>query len=127
MKRIIADILDGPARGNHFTIGRAPILLRITYSAARLFDVLDQLDDTPRQDEVVWVYRMTGAGGPCFVDYSGPGGRRCGECVSSCTYAILPEQPEDGTLRDNQAWRAWCDANQDRLMPDWARGRAVMP
>ncbi len=119
--------LDGPAAGQTLTLQRTPVLLRVVHVGENV-DALDQLDDLASSNESITVYRMTDAPSHCHVDYRDPKtGRRRGEWRRMATYAVLPEQPDDATLRDNEAWKAWCRANFDRVAPEWAKGRSVMP
>jgi len=119
--------LDGPADGQHLNLRRTPVLLRVV-QAGNAFDALDQLDDTASPDETITVYQLTQAPGWCHIDgRDAKTGRRWGETRPIATYALLPEQPDDATLRDNAAWREWCRMNFDRLAPEWAKGRSVMP
>lgn len=114
--------IDGPAQ-DHITQGqRIPILLRVVHSN-KGFDCLDQLDDEPEPAEQIWVYRLAKPPTTAMVDWSDKKtGRRRGGCQQMGSYAILPDQPDDGVLRNTAKWRAWCAENQDRLMPDWAKG-----
>ncbi len=127
MSLMFTTFVDGPAKGKHFQLSRSPILLRVV-NVGDHFDALDQLDDVASSNEHITAYRLVSAPGVCFIDGRDPkSGRRCGRRLSTGTYAVLPEQPEDATMRDNEAWRAWCGANNDRLLPEWAKGKTVMP
>jgi len=119
--------IDGPAKGEVLSLARSPILLRVV-NVGDHFDALDQLDDLASSNESITVYRLTAEPSVCFIDGRDPKtGRRWGVRLSVGTYAVLPEQPDDATLRDNQKWRAWCVAKMDLLMPEWAKTKAVMP
>jgi hypothetical protein len=63
---------------------------------------LDQLEDMPRPDEAIHVYRIV-PGTWTFV-YVRPGGR-----FEHGEYRYLPDAPV-GQLRDTAAWRAWVGA-----------------
>lgn len=115
---------DGPAKGKTLNCTRAPIMLRVTETPEGAFDALDQPEDLARSDEKIHVYRLAAAPSFVHVDYRGKGGRRCGRNFQMGVYELLPEQPADEDVRTTAAWCAWCDANKERLMPDWAKGKA---
>lgn len=118
---------DGPAKGQRLSLQRSPILLRVV-NVGDHWDALDQLDDQASSNETITVYVLAAAPGVCFIDGRDPKtGRRFGERRSMGTYKLLPEQPEDAILRDNALWREWCRVNHERLLPEWARGKTVMP
>lgn len=106
--------MDGPAAGQGFALRRAPMFLRVVESIGQLggFDVLDQLDDEPREGERVHVYRMVpGSWGCAYV---------CGRGASAASgryeWGIYRHVPDaDGEqLRETVAWRAWVDAQVGR-------------
>lgn len=113
--------VDGPAKGKVLNCTRTPIMLRVTETSEGTIDALDQPDDLARSDEKIHVYRLAGPPGFVHVDYRGEGGRRCGRNFQIGAYELLPEQPADEDVRSTAAWRAWCDANKERVMPDWAK------
>jgi hypothetical protein len=117
---------DGPAAGEIVYLEREPILLRVTQSP-RGWDALDQIDDTPAADETVYVYVQAERPTTAFVDYQDKAGRRHGEAMRTAAYALSPAQPGDSVLRDNEAWRAWCRGVGMGLLPEHAKGLAVMP
>jgi len=102
-------LADGPAAG-HYSIRRAPHFLRaVRFETVQ--DVLDQLNDTPRLGETVYVYELD-TSEPWFDP----------ESFERATLAIICPPPGargtyrhradvDGeTLRETEAWRAWCRA-----------------
>jgi hypothetical protein len=115
---------DGRARGRYST-RRAPFFIRAVVSKVDgKVDLLDQLADTPNDDEVVHVYQ---ASGPLF----------CPDTMARTGFAIIcPPPGASGTyrhradvdgeqLRTTDAWRAWCRAQDvDRPMLD---GETLQP
>jgi len=123
----MAYFCDGPAKDQHLNLTRHPILLRVV-NVGDHWDALDQLEDTASSNESITVYRLTAKPTMCFIDYRDPKtGRRRGERREAASYEVLPEQPDDATLRNDDRWREWCQANHERLAPEWARGKTVMP
>ena len=98
---------DGPAADVALELCRAPLLLRAVQSKKGEWDALDQLKDEPTEDEVVVVYRRSSE--PFVVHFSFRNGRgRDGKSILNATYQMVEGQPDDATLRDTKAWRAWC-------------------
>jgi hypothetical protein len=97
--------VDGPAAGVTLMLRRAPMLLRAVRAADGTWDALDQLEDTPRADETVVVYRM--ARGPFAMHVNRD--RRHGGCAwyRGGEYVALDPQPPTTTVRDTETWRAW--------------------
>lgn len=102
---------DGPAAGKALMLKRSPLYLRVVQGAKGQFDGLDQLIDTPSAGEFVIVYRRVSLDGHAMVDWT-EGGRRRGGCFPCATYAVVAEQPDQGTATDTEKWRAWCYARQ---------------
>lgn len=98
--------IDGPASGQILNLMRCPLLLRVTRDAAGNFDALDQLDDEPRLDESIFVYRL--AEGPTRVHFLLGNPRRC-EWRLKAAYKLESVQPPDGVMRDCDAWRRWAN------------------
>lgn len=101
---------DGPARGYAPILGRAPRFLRVVYDARRTdgqhtgrhWDVLDQVDDEPREGELIFVYRLAGA--PGYVCGRGRGGSGL-----VAEYVHVPEVDGE-SVRETAAWRAWAQS-----------------
>lgn len=99
------EILDGPAAGRTFAVRRAPLLVRLVQERALLgdggWDVLDQIDDYPKLDENVHVYRREPStwGIVCIR----PGGRYE---MGKYRHVWLPHGLRE-TLRQNETWRSW--------------------
>ena len=99
---------DGPARGRYST-RRAPHFLRAVVAPDGKVDLLDQLNDGPRVDEVVHVYEAVGQ-------------TFCPDTMARTGFAIIcPPPGASGTyrhradvdgeqLRSTEAWRTWCRA-----------------
>lgn len=100
--------LDGPAQGQHLSLRRSPLYLRVVCDAAGHWDALDQIDDTPAPGETIHAYRRAGAATVCHLLIRGNrDGRRSG-WYSSAQYLHLREQPSATELRDTALWQAWC-------------------
>ena len=89
---------DGPAKGMTLMLKRTPVYLRVVCSLGKV-DTLDQLKDTPRDDESVHAYRMNGeVRGSC----STTAGR-----FNIADYSLCDPQPSDATMRILSAWQDW--------------------
>ena len=108
--------IDGPAAGVNLLVRRASILLRVVCSASGKWDALDQVDDSPKADEVIFLYRMEKFVGRAFVCVRGKGGG--GGAKEMADYKFMPEQPSDADMRDSKRWLAWCETNKERLLAD---------
>lgn len=109
---------DGPAQDTVLQLARAPLFLRVTQNAAGKFDALDQLDDHPRANESVTVYRKVSDDGTVHVDFRDERGRRRGAWYACATYALATMQPDDATARDTTLWRQWCLDHQRQAAQD---------
>ncbi len=97
--------VDGPAKGALLTLRRAPVFLRVVIDSGCKVDALDQVDDTPRPDEAVHVYRLAGEVGTSIVCRRGKG---CQTSVSA-EYRLNPSQPGTEVARDTGRWQEWCE------------------
>lgn len=98
---------DGPARNVTLNLVRTPLLLRVTHSKTKkTWDACNELEDDPREDEEIFAYVLSD--GP-FRAFVRPGG-----LTVIAAYRILDPQPADADMRTNDAWRAWCSANDPR-------------
>lgn len=114
--------LDGPASGVSLVLGRAPLLLRVVQSAGGEWDALDQIDDAPAPGETIHLYWIaTRQPRVAFLDYQDRTGRRRGQRMESADYVAYPAPPPDEVMRDNQRWRAWCDANEQTIRQRWSQ------
>lgn len=115
--------LDGPAAGFEPDLRRAPMYVRVVGTLGEhgmgcgptcdrghwKLDVLDQLDDEPREGERIFVYEAVpsaaGAAGVVFACRGGKGGGR---------YEYRDYRHRDDVdgeqFRDNETWRAWAQA-----------------
>lgn len=106
--------LDGPAAGVSLCCARAPLFLRVVQDTAGKWDSLDQLADTPAPGETIHVYRKVSSEGTVHIDYRDAQGRRRGRWEQIAGYRLHEVQPDDATLRETAAWRAWATAEQAR-------------
>lgn len=111
---MITRILDGPAVGQEFVLRRAPVMLRVVHGP-RGWDALDQPEDSPADNETVYVYRMEGEATVIHVSIRGAGRKNAGYYASG-HYRLLNEQPHPMHTRTNAAWAAWCELNRDKLL-----------
>jgi hypothetical protein len=112
-----ATFLDGPAQGVVLDLRRAPFMLRVVKNhKTGEWDALDQPDDVVKPTEQVFVYRSTAAPSHIKCQKRSESG-----FYESTSYQLLAEQPKEETIRTNQGWRAWCDANREALVAGtWA-------
>lgn len=100
-------ILDGPAAGAELPLRRAPIFLRVVVNRKNnRIDGLDQLDDTPRPNEDVFVYRAIEGTLFNLPDGTFICGR--GGAMAAAAGDYVHVEMDGNTLRDTGAWRAWC-------------------
>ena len=117
--------IDGAAVGVELSLRRAPILLRVVRNRAGNWDALDQPNDQATVSESIFVYRLVAEPTWIRVCARGKGGKDLRGYWWSGDYEQLCEQPSDAVMRDNNVWATWCEANQDRFMPDWAKRPAT--
>lgn len=117
--------IDGPANGVTLNLRRVPVLLRVVCADGQ-WDALDQLHDTPKPTETVYVYRLVEKPSVVHVDSRGKDGRRRGQWLHYARYEYASLQPMREVLRNNVAWRAWCSAAGTAVLPAWAKD-APMP
>lgn len=111
--------LDGPAAGVVLACSRAPHFLRVVHAtdsreSEQEWDALDQLTDTPRHGEKVYVYRKTEDHGWVHYDGRDKNGRRFGRTEQCADYRLHESQPDDATLRNNAKWAGWAQAEYAR-------------
>ena len=109
--------IDGSAAGTILRCARAPMMLRVVVGSDGAIDALDQLTDSPREGESVFVYMMKGPPEPTgFWDGRDPKtNRRIGGPFASVAYKLLPDQPSPDRLRTRDAWSSWCEENREKL------------
>ena len=105
--------LDGPAAGINLMLRRAPVFLRVTLDRAAKWDGLDQLGDTPNDDEQIFVYRRQGEPTRMHLLIRGKG-KAGGGWYEMGEYRFWPEQPTDEQMRHMPERRAWCVAQQQK-------------
>jgi hypothetical protein len=119
----------GPADGFQLHIVRTPLLLRVTKTDAGAVDCLNEITDEAMPEEALSVYRLRGNPGRGFMCRRGSGGGCTPTADGDYDYLGPPSWfggiPPDETLRNNTLWAEWCDANRERLMPAWAKGKGA--
>lgn len=106
--------LDGPAKDVRLELERTPVFLRVVMDQDGTIDALDQLDDTPKPTEFIYVYRIDGEpsrGFACGRDAKGK--RSCRHFVHA-EYKLYPEQPSQEGLRDFDFWSSWAEMECNR-------------
>lgn len=99
------ELKDGPCKGTYL-VKRAPLFLRAVKDKNGQTDVLDQLDDTPRESEVVYIYQLDGEAGWIHLYARGKGGKAATGFYMTGAYHHLPEV--DGQiLRETSRWQQW--------------------
>ena len=93
---------DGPAKGQHLALKRAPRFLRVVREGA-VWDALDQLTDQPKPNETLYAYEIVGQ--PFSVHINRAGGR--GGFYMGGSYKLVEPQPSDAEMRLN--WPTWCE------------------
>ena len=106
------ELLDGPAKGNYL-VKRSPMWLRaVVNTKTNEMDLLDQIDDEPKKNEAVFIYRLQGEAGYMHVYARGKGGKSTSGFYATGQYKFIIANPEIDTkaLRDNLAWQVWVAA-----------------
>lgn len=115
----MTSFVDGPAMGiDPLMLRRSPVLLRVVRGPDGEWDALDCLDDEAGLGEELFLYILSEKPSPMHILFIGKDPGACGWYPIS-TYKFSPEQPSQETMRDFDAWGAWCEANRERLMPEW--------
>lgn len=91
---------------------RAPLYLRLAHDPkAGNWDSLDLLEDEPAAGEELTAWRRASCARMHVLAVDGKG-RRKGRWLQTGRYEFVLPQPDDATMRDREAWRAWCLARQ---------------
>lgn len=110
----MTSFLDGPAKGQHLTLARAPYFLRVV-RAGKKWDALDQFADEPSPGEEIFAYSLVGDPGMVHMDFRNP---RRGVWFTIANYMLVSAQPPDAEMRDNALWREWCYAHAPK---EWSQ------
>lgn len=112
--------LNHPLCRQSLSLERTPRFLRfVCRESCRKWDALDQPDDIAADDEfilaAIWSHTNS-------VHVDGVrDGKRFGEWRKSITYKPIEPQPPQDLLRDNERWRSWCMAENERTETDDGR------
>ena len=94
-------LADGPVEGT-YAVKRAPEYLRaIVNTLTGEKDVLDQLDDTPGDNEEVWVYKLEGEAGQVHINSTKVKG-----FFATGTYRLV-EDVRGVDVRETVDWWRW--------------------
>ena len=96
---------DGPAAGS-YSVRRAPFFLRAVVTADGQRDLLDQLQDSPRDDEMVYVYEAEPYSTFDPDMLARVGTFLCPPPAASGRYRYRPDVDGEA-LRSTEAWREW--------------------
>jgi hypothetical protein len=102
--------VDGPAVDKTLMLKRSPLFLRVV-ECNGIFDALDQPSDTPSRNETIWAYRLAMHHGSVHINR----GRNGSGFYEMADYKLVAVQPADATMRDGDAWEAWCKGAVDLL------------
>lgn len=102
--------VDGPAHGKTLMLHRAALFLRVVVNAKGDIDGLDQPDDEPKKDELIFLYVITKQ--PGHMHINARGGR--GGFYPIAEYRYVAEQPADADMRTKAKWHTWVEANHSR-------------
>lgn len=105
---------DGPAAKTMLQLRRAPFFLRVvTNPETGEVDALDQLDDKPAVYETIHVYYLRSNDGMIHINSrERKTGRHTGGTYTLAVYRLWPDQPDNATVRSNDAWRKWAVATK---------------
>ena len=93
---------DGPCKGT-FMVKRAPVFLRAVIDGKGETDVLDQVEDMPKKNEKIYVYKRVGLENMCHIKMVK---RSESGWYALADYWYMPEV--DGEqFRDNGEWQQW--------------------
>lgn len=95
--------IDGPAEGVSLMLQRSLVFLRVVHDRSGKWDALDQLEDTPKNDERILVYFLEDLLGFAHYNFGPKGGCRC----QRANYKLYDPQPEDSRVRETEAWAQW--------------------
>jgi hypothetical protein len=109
----VIKFLDGPAKDVILQLHRAPLILRVVRDKQGQWDALDQLGDSPKPGEVVYLYRAVTV--PRSMHLSMADRKKSGWFYSA-DYRYLDDQPAKIHTWSNWEWDKWCNDNKDRLM-----------
>jgi hypothetical protein len=101
-------LIDGPCKGAYL-VKRSPMFLRAVQNAKGENDLLDQIEDTPAEDEKIYVYLMEGNPGTIHIH-----GAKVHGWYALAQYHYLPNVDGE-TLRDNVTWQAWATEQMKKV------------
>jgi hypothetical protein len=94
-------LVDGPVEGTYLC-KRAPIFLRGVVDQDGKKDVLDLIQDIPKDTEKVYIYKLEGDTASVHLNFGG--GK--GGFYQMGNYRYVPDVDGEA-LRDNEKWQKW--------------------
>lgn len=95
------ELKGGPCEGSYM-VKRAPVYLRAVVDGEGKKDVLDLVEDTAKDEEQLFIYKLEGEAGVVHLNFGG--GK--GGWYALGTYHYLPDI-EGEPLRNNSEWQKW--------------------
>ena len=111
------ELLDGPCKTD-LLVHRAPLYLRAVIGRKGVIDVLDQVEDTPKKTEKIYVYKREE--GWVDIHISMTPRSHSGFYVIA-KYHYLPDVDGE-SLRDNEEWQKWAFAQMQPKKADKKKG-----
>lgn len=108
--------LDGHIAGTDVTHSRAPLFLRVVVDRSGAIDVLDQIDDAPREDESVLVYQQVPGTRSQSFACARSGGLSSHTESADYTYR---HDVDAIKMRDNDEWRRWAESTPAFMLGDY--------
>lgn len=106
---------NGPAVGITLQLQRSPLFLRAVRDLDGNWDALDLLDDAPKVNEDVFVYRLLENHGMVHIDGRDKQGRRFGKWLAHATYEYHGTQPSLEQGRETERWQRWAHEQAEAM------------
>ncbi|MDD5702114.1 MAG: hypothetical protein PHU23_08710 [Dehalococcoidales bacterium] len=107
------ELLDGPCKGAYL-VKRCPMFLRAVQNRTGETDILDQIKDSPKKNETIFIYMMEGNPGWIHL-YMSP--RSKSGFYATGKYRYLPDIPGE-QFRDNAVWQSWATEQMNIILPE---------
>jgi hypothetical protein len=111
-KEPMTRFVDGPAHAAALLLQRRPMPFQLRVTMRPGPDALDQPADEAAPNETLFAYELLRHDGWCHMNFGG--GR--GGFYAMASYRFIPDQPDDATMRDNDAWAKWATERGTRIL-----------